>query len=202
MSSPELDPREARLLDRCPRCAYRLDGLPVEHTCPECGLDFDRRWVVLAGRTVPRAGRHTPRVARWTAIVIVAILIIPVLLQPIALFVEPSGTSLCAAAFGVLILYSLWQGGLFNVGVRRRFAAVGPNGLIIERPTGELENYPFETLGRARYDFARAAVLLHKLYEPSRIELPSRHYFPGGVFEAEAAARAFNAFPREAAPGP
>jgi hypothetical protein len=36
--------REDELLDRCPRCRYRLRGLPVEHRCPEYGLPVDRRW--------------------------------------------------------------------------------------------------------------------------------------------------------------
>lgn len=26
---------------RCPRCGYRLRGLPAAHICPECGLSYD-----------------------------------------------------------------------------------------------------------------------------------------------------------------
>ena len=26
---------------RCPLCSYKLQGLPAEHKCPECGLDYD-----------------------------------------------------------------------------------------------------------------------------------------------------------------
>lgn len=35
------------LLANCPFCNYSLEGLPVEHTCPECGQAFDRRWRVF-----------------------------------------------------------------------------------------------------------------------------------------------------------
>ena len=38
------------LLDRCPFCDYRLEGLPTEHRCPECGQPFDRRWRVFGGQ--------------------------------------------------------------------------------------------------------------------------------------------------------
>lgn len=34
------------LLERCPFCDYRLEGLPVEYYCPECGRPVDRRWRV------------------------------------------------------------------------------------------------------------------------------------------------------------
>jgi hypothetical protein len=35
------------LLERCPFCEYRLDGMPVERRCPECGRPVDRRWRVF-----------------------------------------------------------------------------------------------------------------------------------------------------------
>lgn len=31
-----------RLLALCPRCSYSLNGLPIRHSCPECGMPFDR----------------------------------------------------------------------------------------------------------------------------------------------------------------
>lgn len=29
------------MLESCPRCSYSLQGLPVDHACPECGLRYD-----------------------------------------------------------------------------------------------------------------------------------------------------------------
>jgi hypothetical protein len=40
---------DGTLLGNCPFCDYPLEGLPIEHTCPECGQSFDRRWVVFGG---------------------------------------------------------------------------------------------------------------------------------------------------------
>lgn len=40
------------LLAQCPFCDYSLEGLPVEHTCPECGQPFDRRWQVFGGTSL------------------------------------------------------------------------------------------------------------------------------------------------------
>ena len=37
------------LLATCPFCGYALEGLPVEHRCPECGNAIDRRWRVFGG---------------------------------------------------------------------------------------------------------------------------------------------------------
>lgn len=31
----------------CPKCAYSLKGLPVVHTCPECGSEYDPHALVI-----------------------------------------------------------------------------------------------------------------------------------------------------------
>lgn len=41
---------QAALLEACPFCGYSLQGLPTEHTCPECGKTYDRRWRVFGNR--------------------------------------------------------------------------------------------------------------------------------------------------------
>lgn len=38
------------LLNECPFCDYSLEGLPVQHKCPECGREYDRRWRVFGNR--------------------------------------------------------------------------------------------------------------------------------------------------------
>lgn len=43
------DRDENGLLALCPKCTYSLVGLPVEHHCPECGFELDRRWEVFGG---------------------------------------------------------------------------------------------------------------------------------------------------------
>jgi hypothetical protein len=32
---------DAMTTECCPACSYRLNGLPLVHTCPECGFDYD-----------------------------------------------------------------------------------------------------------------------------------------------------------------
>ena len=41
---PDPDPF---ILRECPQCAYDLTGLPREHSCPECGLVYDRSMFVV-----------------------------------------------------------------------------------------------------------------------------------------------------------
>jgi hypothetical protein len=46
------------MIDKCPACGYSLVGLPAEHCCPECGVEYERdavlfgepraAWIVLA----------------------------------------------------------------------------------------------------------------------------------------------------------
>lgn len=36
-------------LTHCPACGYRLDGLPAEGVCPECGRGYDQNEIVLYG---------------------------------------------------------------------------------------------------------------------------------------------------------
>jgi len=39
---PGKDPTDGLLLKRCPKCEYRLTGLPAEsRRCPECGFEYD-----------------------------------------------------------------------------------------------------------------------------------------------------------------
>jgi hypothetical protein len=39
----ELTSLPAPVFKHCPRCGYRLRGLPADHHCPECGLRYDQR---------------------------------------------------------------------------------------------------------------------------------------------------------------
>lgn len=41
------DACNAVFLGECPFCGYSEAGLPVQHVCPECGREFDRRWRVF-----------------------------------------------------------------------------------------------------------------------------------------------------------
>src|SRR5262245_51192294 len=43
---------EIELLQQCPICDYSLRGLPVEHRCPECGVEFNRQWEILEASNI------------------------------------------------------------------------------------------------------------------------------------------------------
>jgi hypothetical protein len=52
----QLAPGGSRTLpfDRCPRCRYSLRGLPANHFCPECGLEYDENCVAAKVRNPKR----------------------------------------------------------------------------------------------------------------------------------------------------
>jgi hypothetical protein len=43
------------MIDRCPVCEYSLEGLPEEHTCPECGFAYEKRWSVVRAANFVRS---------------------------------------------------------------------------------------------------------------------------------------------------
>lgn len=43
------DPRVILRLDICPICKYDLSGLPIAHTCPECGLVYTEDFFDIQG---------------------------------------------------------------------------------------------------------------------------------------------------------
>jgi hypothetical protein len=47
MEAQRVEVADELLLKECPICGYSLEGLPVQHVCPECGREFDRRWRVF-----------------------------------------------------------------------------------------------------------------------------------------------------------
>jgi len=52
----------------CPRCDYDLQGLPVDHKCPECHFAYDATTHVWKGRT-----RHTKRLNTFQGYALLAI---------------------------------------------------------------------------------------------------------------------------------
>lgn len=44
------------MIEHCPKCSYRTEGVPAKHPCPECGYQFDRTGDVVqdsrTGRTL------------------------------------------------------------------------------------------------------------------------------------------------------
>ena len=55
----------------CPRCDYDLQGLPIDHQCPECGLKYDLRSKLWREPQSKEAGRL--RLGWFSAIAIVTI---------------------------------------------------------------------------------------------------------------------------------
>jgi hypothetical protein len=64
-------------LEFCLGCGYRLEGLPAEGTCPECGKEYDRSRIVLFGYG---RGTRADHVARrpWAIAILGVLTFVPI----------------------------------------------------------------------------------------------------------------------------
>ena len=173
---------ETDLMEACPRCEYSLRTLPIAHQCPECGLAFDRRWRIVAGRTcVNRVQRSTG--ARKVLIFLLIHSGVILLLLWAFLPAGRSGLSLMI----LLMLVALGAAIAATYRKPRTFVAIGPAGLVVYYKH-TLHAYP--NVRRARY------AVLHKRVEVETesevVHLPEWRFFPALYDQAEACAREIN----------
>ncbi|MCP4591218.1 MAG: hypothetical protein GY842_10760 [bacterium] len=103
-----------RHLECCPRCGYALEGLPVEHRCPECGLAYDQDTLII------RQAAFTPVIAVVMGLAFVALVVIEFTETGQDAFLEGLGFG----AFGVAMLAF----GLRSLG-RRNTAVLSHQGI-------------------------------------------------------------------------
>ena len=108
---PELTESGVLRLEQCPQCGYRLEGLPAEGVCPECGRAYEQTTIVLHGWS--SGGRMDISTARpWVAALLGLLYAWYVwdavqqqrrfgLSNPLAYF--------CPACAGVMIIWGLWR---------------------------------------------------------------------------------------------
>ena len=61
-------------LTTCPKCGYRLEGLPAAYRCPECGYAYDERTFVLTGITRGMKSLTPGRTVLWILVAVCAAL--------------------------------------------------------------------------------------------------------------------------------
>jgi hypothetical protein len=175
-----LSPSQEDFLQNCPFCGYSLQGLPVEHCCPECGQPFDRRWHAFG--VLPR-WRLLSRHLKWATLVSVSVWILMFLSCATSgsapLFI--AGVSLVAVVATAFCLWYLFSrprtflvagGGILGVGDRRR---------------GSLRRYDLARVVGAEVDGWHRLVVK---FEDEELRLPT---FRGGWDEADRCATCINA---------
>lgn len=130
------------LLHQCPVCAYSLEGLPVEHRCPECGLRFDRRWHVFGGTLA-----MTPASVKVKA----AVLFAAIAVLSFDLYLLTRGGRFALFAFQVTLPVVFMLLAFY----RRpsRWLAITPAGLRLYRGRKLLEEFPWDTFDQVWFVF-------------------------------------------------
>lgn len=136
------------LLANCPFCDYSLEGLPIEHRCPECGRPVDRRWRIFGGRSrweSMRAKGHAGTAAGVAGAILVAV---PFLwLLWVGLTAPPHRLSLAVLLFFVGLFVNVRE-------LRRRlpiFVCAGPESVVLaDRRKGELARHRFASVSGAK----------------------------------------------------
>ncbi len=57
-------------LSTCPKCGYRLEGLPAAYRCPECGYAYDEQTFVLTGIMRGMKNLTPGRTALWILVAV------------------------------------------------------------------------------------------------------------------------------------
>lgn len=155
------------LLGGCPRCTYDLRTLPIQHRCPECGLEVDRRWEVFGGPMTAPASRRSGNVLR--GFVLMWTVVPAAILAGFTFTVMPVGRYLPLHAgmvifVGVLIWLLLRK--------PRQWVAIGPEGVVIYRSASVIERHSWSEVKRARDDTLRKSIAIELANGETRI----RHY--------------------------
>lgn len=130
------------MIDACPRCGYSLVGLPDQHSCPECGLDYEKDATVF----------REPRML-WK---IMAILHGALALFGVGLVVlRPGGNSnlWMPLVYGVIGLVWLW-----HTRKPKRIILVSPNTIRIVDRYKPVEVYHMHDVGRISWRFVNGDV--------------------------------------------
>jgi hypothetical protein len=182
---PQQPPTSEELpLKECPFCDYSLEGLPVQHKCPECGREGDRRWKLFGSRL---GWKHWSRTQRTVCTASFAAISLSgwydVLARPWVWGSWELWLNLFSAAGMPVMLWSYWR---FS-GKSGRFVAVGPDVVcVVRRKLPDVESYPLRNIKYARAG-ANEWVILKIAGEEHDL-----CRFPNGAHEAEDCAQYIN----------
>ncbi len=149
---PDRRPTISPVLDKCPQCNYSLKGLPANHICPECGLEYDERSERYARRVWHGAGLLAGLAAMYLAIII----------RDEGL--PPYGTNWDKTGFVLVLLlvvvWGLWRG--YRSYRRGVVAAVLPGGLFVRDGRGEGKLHPWDTVSSPKVMWSHKSVTLDR----------------------------------------
>ena len=153
---------EVELLQHCPACDYRLEGLPAAYACPECGLSFDRRWTVFGGRRGVFV-RSTRTLAVAGAI---CFFVLGGLCLGLTGF-SSGGRSmmwdgLSSGLMFLSMLPAVWRRGSF-------FLAVGPRGICVYQGQGQVDYWEWSHVLSSREQLARGDLRIETGARPFRL---------------------------------
>lgn len=181
------------LLEKCPRCLYLLQGLPIEHHCPECGLRVDRRWQVFGGRTIPKNSKPMGNIM---GAFLIFILGYPVTILTATVIVGGVGVKFLSIPFLLLVVFSTlaW----FFLKKPKCFVAVGPRGLAIYFGRDCFEEYEWTGIGRVLYEIGHKRINIPR--EGGDIHLTIFKFFGMHIGEVDRCVQGINHYPRPEQP--
>lgn len=199
---------EPDLLPNCPGCRYPLRGLPIQHHCPECGVEFNRNWRCYGGHLAPPKTRSGETSLRVLLIGIVTFYSLGA--AAAAFFARAAPVVLFPISFGVISLVVI----VLMLVRPRCFIVLSPDGMTLlkrrhrrERRFERVEHYPWATLGRAKHGFPRKCVDVElndadpqsprdKSGKPRVIQISQHTYFGLNMSEMDRFIREFNSYQR------
>lgn len=179
------------LLNTCPCCDYRLDGLPTCTGCPECGNRLDRRWQVFC------SSRARSRRARIVLAAMLVWLVLSQLLLILRTWVEKDRDAFRISVVMLAVIGSMACALIILMAVRRRaFLAIGPEGLVYcpSRTGGRVQSYPWKGMGQARHQWLGQSIVVDRA--GGELTFCIGPIFRHDLESADRFIRAFNQYPR------
>ena len=147
------------MIDDCPSCGYSLVGLPDEHRCPECGLEYERDSLVF---TEPR------RI--WKVLVVANAGMFLICLVSWLFRGASTGIELwLVGLFGMMSAGWIW-----HLLKKRRAILVSPNTIRIVERDAQQEVYQIGDVGQIRWNFVNGDILIERPNGTELVVIKSR----------------------------
>lgn len=153
---------ESEQTRKCPNCKYSLIGLPTEHSCPECGFDYDPSAIVI---------RLKPQRHDWRQVVY-GILLLGIMYLGVIQRGYSTDVRALVAIVGVSIVVSLFR--LFRIHSESQSIKINRLGIEVDDAALAVGIIRWKSVKSVKYSPLRGALIIRGVSRDRLCVWPSR----------------------------